>query len=51
MQNQSITTLTLSCNFSLASEGAVSIAQALRDDRCVLKELLLWKCGIGNEGF
>jgi hypothetical protein len=43
-----LASLRMSCT---ASEGAVSIAQALRDDRCVLKELLLWKCGIGNEGF
>ncbi len=51
LNNQSITKLDLSCNFRLGSEGTARVAQALRSDRCVLKELLLWKCGIGNEGF
>jgi hypothetical protein len=50
INNRRITKLNLWGNRQLGSEGAASIAQALRDDHFVLKELILYGCIIGNEG-
>ncbi len=50
LNNQSITKLNLAFNRQLGSEGATRLAQAPGNDRCVLKELILCGCRIGNEG-
>ena len=50
LNSQSIQKLKIDDNTRLGSEGAAAIAQGLADDRCVLQELNLAECRIGNDG-